>query len=178
MYYDRGELFTIFLRGLRPADRGRSIRVNQTPPWVNSQVCAVAYANSPADWKTPGARRAVLLPGQTADRSCPMPRQSPRARSCFSFAIKSRQQLPYTLNERRYSMAARRDLANRHRLTSAISAAMKSFPCLSIRLRLLANQPSGGYSVEQDYTYGYSILTNPATFAPATLPNGNRTCKL
>ena len=29
-----------------------------------------------------------------------------------------------------------------------------------------------GTPVEQDYTYGYSILTNASTFAPATLPNG------
>ena len=34
------------------------------------------------------------------------------------------------------------------------------------------NPLRAGSASEQDYTYGYSILTDPATFTPATLPNG------
>ena len=51
---------------------------------------------------------------------------------------------------------------------------MRLFRCHSTRHRL-RRRPipcDPALRFEQDYTYGYSILTDPATFTPANLPNG------
>jgi len=104
-----------------------------------------------------------------------MPRQSPRARSCSPSPITiaptsypTRSTTPLDIQ-----WQPRRDLAidigyvgnlGRHEIVPLpFNQAQIASPTSPIR---------PGTQFEQDYTYGYSILTNPATFAPATLPNG------
>jgi hypothetical protein len=93
----------------------------------------------------------------------------------FSFGDYNRaNKLPYTLNQTLdIQWQPRRDLVidigyvgdfGRHEVIPLpFNQAKIASPTHPIR---------AGTPFEQDYTYGYSILTDPATFAPANLPNG------
>jgi hypothetical protein len=177
MYYDRGELFTYLSPGFASGViAGGPFGVNQTPPWVNSQVCAVAYANCPGGFENPwGTTLGPPPSGNPADLVLPNATAISEGAQLFSFADYNRaNKLPYTLNDTLdIQWQPRRDLAidigyvgnlGRHEIVPLpFNQAQIASPTSPIR---------PGTQFEQDYTYGYSILTNPATFAPATLPNG------
>jgi Carboxypeptidase regulatory-like domain len=177
MYYDRGELFTYLSPGFASGViAGGPFGVNQTPPWVNSQVCAVAYANCPGGFENPwGATLGPPPSGNPADLVLPNATAISDGAQLFSFADYNRaNKLPYTLNQTLdIQWQPRRDLAveigyvgnlGRHEIVPLpFNQAQIASPTSPIR---------AGTPFQQDYTYGYSIITDPNTFAPYTLPNG------
>ena len=176
MYYDRGELFTYLSPGFASGViAGGPFGVNQTPPWVNSQVCAVAYANCPGGFENPwGTTLGPPPSGNPADLVLPNATAISNGAQLFSFADYNRtNKLPYTLNQTLdVQWQPRNDLAievgyvgnlGRHEIVPLpFNQAQIASPTSPIR---------PGTPFEQDYTYGYSILTNATTFAPQTLPN-------
>jgi len=141
----------IFLRGCVRRDRGRSIRRESDSAVGKFAGLCRCLRELPRRIRKPlghDARSSSLGPIPRI-WSCPMPRQSPRARSCSPS--------PITIAPTSYpTRSTTRSIFNGSRAatwlstsaTSAISAAMKSFPCLSIRLRLPRHQPHpAGYSV-------------------------------
>jgi hypothetical protein len=177
MYYDRGELFTYLSPGFASGViAGGPFGVNQTPPWVNSQVCAPAYENCPGGFANPwGATLGPPPTGNPADLVLPNASQISSESALFSFADYNRSnKLPYTLNQTlNIQWQPRRDLAieigyvgnfGRHEIVPLpFNQAKIASPTSPIR---------PGTPFEQDYTYGYSIITDPNTFQPALLPNG------
>jgi hypothetical protein len=176
MYYDRGELFTYLSPGFASGViAGGPFGVNQTPPWVNSQVCAVAYANCPGGFENPwGSNLGPPPTGNPADLVLPNASEIATGAQLFSFADYNRaNKLPYTLNQTlNVQWQPRRDLAieigyvgnlGRHEIVPLpFNQAHIASPTSPIR---------PGTPFEQDYTYGYSIITDPSTFQPALLPN-------
>ncbi len=185
IYYDRGELFTYlspgFAAGVIP---GGPFGVNQSPPWVNSQVCTAigsfylgfipecdpsspnggSFANpwgaalGPAPSGNP-ANIAALLPNRDAIES-----GSP----LFSFGVYNRaNKLPYTMNQTLdIQWQPRNDLAieigyvgnlGRHEIVP--------LPFNQAGVASSTNPIHG-----QTFTYGYQIVDN--TFTPINLPNG------
>jgi hypothetical protein len=175
MYYDRGELFTYLSPGFASGViAGGPFGVNQTPPWVNSQVCAVAYANCPGGFENPwGTTLGAGPSGNPADLTLPNATAISNGAQLFSFADYNRSnKLPYTLNQTLdIQWQPRHDLAidigyvgnlGRHQIVPLpFNQAQIASPTSPIR---------AGTQFEQDYTYGYSIL-NHNTFGPALLPN-------
>jgi hypothetical protein len=177
LYYDRGELFTYLSPGFASGViAGGPFGVNQTPPWVNQQSCSTfgyAYCSSfEAPW---GNTLGPGPSGNPADLALPNAGDIEGGAPLFSFADYNRaNKLPYTMNQTLdIQWQPRNDLVfevgyvgnlGRHAIVPLpFNQAQIASPTVPIR---------AGTPVEQDYTYGYSILTNAATFSPATLPNG------
>ncbi|MGD0469162.1 MAG: TonB-dependent receptor [Terriglobales bacterium] len=178
MYYDRGELFVYLSPGFASGViAGGPFGVNQTPPWVNSQVCATAYSNCPGGFENPwGASLGPPPSGNPADLVLPNATAISQGAQLFSFADYNRaNKLPYTLNQTlNLQWQPRRDLAieigyvgnlGRHEIVP--------LPFNQSRIASPSNPIRPGTPFEQDYTYGYSLVTNSTTLAPANLPNGN-----
>jgi Carboxypeptidase regulatory-like domain len=189
MYYDRGELFTYlspgYAAGVIP---GGPFGVNQSPPWVNSQVCTsigsyyedfipTCDPTSPTGGSFSNPWGATLGPaptGNPADIILPNAAAISNGAQLFSFADYNRaNKLPYTLNQMLdIQWQPRNDLAidvgyvgnlGRHEVVPIpFNQALIASPSSPIR---------PGTPYEQDYTYGYTIL-DPNTFAPINLPNG------
>ena len=177
MYYDRGELFTYLSPGFASGViAGGPFGVNQTPPWVNSQVCAVAYANCPGGFENPwGTTLGPGPSGNPADLSLPNATAISNGAQLFSFADYNRaNKLPYTLNQTLdIQWQPRHDLAidigyvgnfGRHEIVP--------LPFNQARIASPTNPIRPGTPFEQDYTYGYSIVTAPGSFSTINLPNG------
>ena len=114
IYYDRGELFTYlspgFAAGVIP---GGPFGVNQSPPYVNSQLCNVQFYQASSRPATPAAPSgggfenpwgAVLGPPPTGNPATlpffPMQRRLKLDLHLFAFADYNRaNKLPYTLNQ-------------------------------------------------------------------------------
>jgi hypothetical protein len=179
MYYDRGELFTYLSPGFASGViAGGPFGVNQTPPWVNSQVCATAYTNCPGGFENPwGSTLGPPPSGNPADLVLPNASAISNGAQLFSFADYNRaNRLPYTLNQTLdIQWQPRRDLAidigyvgnlGRHEIVPLpFNQAQIASPSSPIR---------PGTPFEQDYTYGYSIVTQPDGFTPATINNGTQ----
>ena len=176
MYYDRGELFTYLSPGFASGViAGGPFGVNQTPPWVNSQVCAVAYANCPGGFENPwGSTLGPYPSGNPADLVLPNATAISEGAQLFSFADYNRaNKLPYTLNQTLdIQWQPRHDLAveigyvgnlGRHEIVP--------LPFNQAQIASPSNPIRQGTPFEQDYTYGYSIITDPNTFAPAYINN-------
>jgi hypothetical protein len=185
IYYDRGELFTYFSPGFAGGViPGGPFGVNQSPPWVNSQVCSSignlylgfipecdpnsptggSFANpwgttlGPAPSGNP-ADIATLLPNRTAiEAGSPL----------FSFGVYNRaNKLPYTMNQTLdIQWQPRNDLAfeigyvgnlGRHEVVP--------IPFNQPGIASPTNPIHG-----QTYTYGYQVVDS--SFAPINLPNG------
>jgi Carboxypeptidase regulatory-like domain len=183
MYYDRGELFSYFSPGFAAGViAGGPFGVNQSPPYVNVQSCAVtsfyegfipscdpqSFANpwGPALGPGPSGNPALLgLPNAAAIEN---------GAQLFSFAVYNRKnKLPYTLNQTLdIQWQPRNDLAidigyvgnfGRHEIIP--------IPFNQAQIASPTNPIRPGTPFQQDYTYGYTIL-DPNTFAPINLPNG------
>ena len=177
MYYDRGELFTYLSPGFASGViAGGPFGVNQSPPWVNSQACS-AYAYSfCSNFENPwGATLGPAPTGNPADLVIPNATAISTSLPLFSFADYNRSnKLPYTMNQTLdIQWQPRNDLAidigyvgnlGRHEIVP--------LPFNQARIASPSSPIRAGTPFEQDYTYGYSILTDPATFTPAYLPNG------
>jgi len=199
MYYDRGELFTYLSPGFAAGViAGGPFGVNQSPPWVNSQVCTSltsAYEGfiptcdpaSPTGGSFSNPWGAALGPppsGNPADIVLPNANAIVNGAQLFSFADYNRaNKLPYTMNEMLdVQWQPRNDLAieigyvgnlGRHEVVPIpFNQARIASPTdpLCGPAATCANVGASPYA--QTYTYGYTIL-DPNTFAPINLPNGN-----
>ena len=177
MYYDRGELFTYLSPGFASGViAGGPFGVNQTPPWVNTTACSVyGYANC-SNFEAPwGPTLGPAPSGNPADLALPNASAISGGIPLFSFADYNRaNKLPYTLNQTlNIQWQPRHDLAieigyvgnlGRHEIVP--------LPFNQAQIASPTNPIRPGTPFEQDYTYGYSIVTQPGGFTPANLPNG------
>jgi len=177
MYYDRGELFTYLSPGFASGViAGGPFGVNQSPPWVNSQACSPYAYSFCSTFENPwGSTLGPGPSGNPADLVIPNAATISTGLPLFSFADYNRtNKLPYTLNQTLdIQWQPRNDLAidigyvgnlGRHEIVP--------LPFNQARIASPSNPIRPGTPFGQDYTYGYSILTDAATFTPAILPNG------
>ena len=178
MYYDRGELFTYLSPGFASGViAGGPFGVNQTPPWVNTTACsAYAYSNCStleAPW---GPTLGAAPSGNPADLNLPNASLISSGIPLFSFADYNRaNKLPYTLNQTlNVQWQPRHDLAieigyvgnlGRHEIVP--------LPFNQAQIASPSNPIRPGTPFEQDYTYGYSIVTQAGGFTPYLLPPGS-----
>jgi hypothetical protein len=179
LYYDRGELFAYLSPGFASGViTGGPFGVNQTPPWVNSQTCdpqGFGYVTCP-DFANPwGPTLGPPPSGNPKNLVLPNAATSSTGIPLFAFGDYNRaNKLPYTMNQMLdIQWQPRRDLViqvgyvgnlGRHEVVPLpFNQAQIASPTHPIR---------AGTPFEQDYTYGYSILSDPSTFTPALLPNG------
>jgi hypothetical protein len=190
LYYDRGELFTYLSPGFAAGViAGGPFGVNQSPPWVNSQVCSstlstlyngfipICDPSSPTggSFSNPwGSNLGAAPSGDPSKLVLPNAAAINSFAQLFSFADYNRaNKLPYTMNQTLdIQWQPRNDLAidigyvgnlGRHAVVPVpFNQAQIASPTSPIRK---------GTPIEQDYTYGYSIL-DPNTFGPYALPNG------
>ena len=179
LYYDRGELFTYLSPGFASGViAGGPFGVNQSPPWVNSQPCSpygYSYcSNFEAPW---GPTLGAPPSGNPADLALPNASSIATGIPLFAFADYNRNnKLPYTMNQTLdLQWQPRNDLAieigyvgnlGRHEVVPLpFNQAQIASPTAPIR---------PGTPFEQDYTYGYSIVTQNTVFPypSISLPNG------
>jgi hypothetical protein len=177
MYYDRGELFTYLSPGFASGViAGGPFGVNQSPPWVNSQQCSPYGYTFCSTLESPwGPTLGPPPSGNPQDLILPNAATVATGIPLFSFADYNRaNKLPYTLNQTlNIQWQPRNDLAieigyvgnlGRHEIVP--------LPFNQSRIASPSSPIRPGTPFEQDYTYGYSIITDPASFTPALLPNG------
>jgi len=177
MYYDRGELFTYLSPGFASGlIAGGPFGVNQSPPWVNSTACS-QYAYTLCTFENPwGATLNTPPSGNPQNLFLPNAGDIETGIPLFSFADYNRaNKLPYALNETlNIQWQPRHDLAieigyvgnvGRHEIVP--------LPFNQARIASPSNPILKGTQFEQDHTYGYSIVTQPNSFTPATLPISN-----
>jgi hypothetical protein len=177
MYYDRGELFTYLSPGFASGlIAGGPFGVNQSPPWVNSTACS-QYAYTLCTFENPWGTTLNTPPsGNPQNLFLPNAGDIETGIPLFSFADYNRaNKLPYTLNETlNIQWQPRHDLAieigyvgnvGRHEIVP--------LPFNQARIASPSNPILKGTQFEQDHTYGYSIVTQPNSFTPATLPISN-----
>jgi hypothetical protein len=177
MYYDRGELFTYLSPGFASGViAGGPFGVNQSPPWVNSQACSPYAYSFCSTFESPwGATLGPAPSGNPADLAIPNAATISTGLPLFSFADYNRaNKLPYTLNQTLdIQWQPRNDLVieigyvgnlGRHEIVP--------LPFNQARIASPSTPIRPGTQFQQNYTYGYSILTDPTTFTPANLPDG------
>ena len=177
LYYDRGELFAYLSPGFASGViTGGPFGVNQTPPWVNSTTCSPYGYTNCSDFANPwGPTLGPAPSGNPKDLVLPNAAVSSTGLPLFAFGDYNRaNKLPYTMNQMLdIQWQPRNDLViqvgyvgnlGRHEVVPLpFNQALIASPTHPIR---------AGTPFEQDYTYGYSILSDPSTFTPALLPNG------
>ncbi|MGA8272124.1 MAG: TonB-dependent receptor [Candidatus Sulfotelmatobacter sp.] len=177
LYYDRGELFAYLSPGFASGViAGGPFGVNQSPPWVNAQACSpYAYSNCSTLENPWGTTLGPGPSGNPADLVIPNAAAIESGLPLFSFADYNRaNKLPYTMNQTLdIQWQPRRDLLfevgyvgnlGRHEV---VPLPFNQAQIASPSSPLLKGSPN-----EQDYTYGYSIVTQPGGFTPINLPNG------
>jgi hypothetical protein len=177
LYYDRGELFTYLSPGFASGViAGGPFGVNQTPPWVSSQACSIFGYENCSTFAAPwGPTLGPPPSGNPKNLDLPNATAIAGGQPLFSFADYNRaNKLPYTMNQMLdIQWQPRNDLAitigyvgnlGRHEIVP--------LPFNQAQIASPTHPMRSGTPFEQDYTYGYSILTDPATFTPANLPNG------
>ena len=177
MYYDRGELFTYLSPGFASGlIAGGPFGVNQTPPWVNQTSCSVYGYSYCSTFENPwGPTLGPPPSGNPKDLALPNATAISTGIPLFSFADYNRaNKLPYTMNETLdVQWQPRRDLAIDIGYVGSLGRhEVVPLPFNQARIASPSNPIRPGTPFEQDYTYGYSIITNASTFAPANLPNG------
>jgi len=182
LYYDRGELFSYFSPGFAAGTYpGGPFGVNQSPPYVTATLCA---NNVTADFfyqgyipscaPGPGGSGGFQNPWGTtlpaaptnnpADLGLPTAAQIEEGLQLFSFAVYNRaNKLPYTMNQTLdIQWQPRNDLAievgyvgnlGRHEIIPV--------PFNQAQIATLANPINKGTPLEQDYSYGYTVLAPP-----------------
>jgi Carboxypeptidase regulatory-like domain len=177
MYYDRGELFTYLSPGFASGViAGGPFGVNQSPPWVNAQACSPYAYSFCSNFENPwGATLGPGPSGNPADLVVPNAAAISSGLPLFSFGDYNRtNKLPYTLNQTLdIQWQPRHDLAidigyvgnlGRHEVVP--------LPFNQAQIASPTNPIRKGTPIEQDYTYGYSIVTAPGSFNTIPLPNG------
>jgi hypothetical protein len=170
LYYDRGELFTYLSPGFASGViAGGPFGVNQSPPWVNSQVCASPYTNCPGGFENPwGATLGSAPSGNPADLVLPNASAIASGAELFSFADYNRaNKLPYSLNQTL-------DIQWQPRNTLLVDIGyvgnlgrheIVPLPFNQAQIASPSNPIRPGTPFAQDYTYGYSILNNVTLWA-------------
>src|SRR5260370_874354 len=174
MYYDRGELFTYLSPGFASGViAGGPFGVNQTPPWVNASACS-PYAYTSCTFETPwGLTQGPPPTGNPKDLNLPNANLITTNIPLFPFADYNRaNKLPYTLNQTlNIQWQPRRDLAIEFGYVGNLGRhEIVPLPFNQARIASPSSPILKGTQFEQDHTYGYSIVTQPNTFNPATLP--------
>jgi len=190
LYYDRGELFSYLSPGFAAGViAGGPFGVNQTPPWVNSQVCTStgapymgfiptcdptqATGGSFSDpWGTTLGQAPSGDPGQLV---LPNAAAIKNFAQLFSFADYNRaNKLPYSMNQTLgIQWQPRNDLAIEIAYAGNLGRhSVVPLPFNQARIASPSNPIRPGTPSEQDFTYGYSIL-DPNTFQPYLLPTGS-----
>ena len=178
LYYDRGELFSYLSPGFASGViAGGPFGVNQTPPWVNSQACSTYGYSNCSDFQNPwGPTLGPPPSGNPKDLNLPNAGLIESGVPLFSFGDYNRaNKLPYSMNQTLdIQWQPRSDLAidigyvgnlGRHTVVP--------LPFNQAHIASPTNPMLPGTPFEQDYTYGYSIVTAPGSFNPANLPNGH-----
>ncbi len=181
---------------------GGPFGVNQSPPWVASQQCSVfGYTTCPGSFENPwGTSLTAVATGNPADIELYMPYTTAPGQGIaagieeglplYSFAVYNRaNKLPYTLNQTLdVQWQPRNDLAidigyvgnlGRHEIIpvpfNQANIASPSYPLcgggLVKGVQPACPDPETAVA-PQFYTYGYSIVTAPGSFATINLPNG------
>jgi hypothetical protein len=179
LYYDRGELFSYLSPGFASGViTGGPFGVNQTPPWVNSQTCdpnGYGYVTCP-DFANPwGPTLGPGPSGNPKDLILPNAAVSSSGIPLFAFADYNRaNKLPYTMNQTLdIQWQPRNDLVIQVGYVGNLGRhEVVPLPFNQARIASPTHPIRPGTPFEQDYTYGYSILSDPSTFTPANLPNG------
>ncbi len=177
MYYDRGELFTYLSPGFASGViAGGPFGVNQSPPWVNSQACSLYAYSFCSSFENPwGSTLGPPPSGNPAGLVIPNANTIATGLPLFSFADYNRaNKLPYTLNQTLdIQWQPRKDLLIEIGYVGNLGRhAVVPIPFNQARIASPTNPIRTGTPFEQNYTYGYSIVTAPGTFDPASLPNG------
>jgi Carboxypeptidase regulatory-like domain/TonB dependent receptor len=185
IYYDRGELFAYlspgFASGVIP---GGPFGVNQSPPYVNSQVCSdigsfyegfipTCDPSSPNGGSLANPWGAKLGPapsGNPSEIATLLPNRAAieDGSPLFSFGVYNRNnKLPYTLNQTLdVQWQPRNDLA----IEIGYVGNLGRHEVVPVPF----NQPGVASPTSpihgQSYTYGYQIVDD--TFTPVNLPNG------
>ena len=178
MYYDRGQLFTYLSPGFASGViAGGPFGVNQTPPWVNTSACSIfAYTN--CTFENPfGVTQGPLPTGDPTQLNLPNAGTIEEGVPLFSFADYNRaNKLPYSMNQTLdIQWQPRHDLVidigyvgnlGRHEVVP--------LPFNQARIASPTSPILKGTQFEQDYTYGYSIVTENTSFPypSINLPNG------
>src|SRR5208282_5206957 len=156
---------------------GGPFGVNQTPPWVNQQSCSTFGYSYCSNFEAPwGLSLGPGPSGNPADLQLPNATAISEGSPLFSFADYNRaNKLPYTMNQTLdIQWQPRNDLVfevgyvgnlGRH---AVVPLPFNQAQIASPTNLLLTGSPVG----EQDYTYGYSIVTAPGGFNTINLPNG------
>ena len=192
IYYDRGELFAYFSPGVASGViAGGPFGVVQSPPYVNSQscspyaytYCAAFTSSSPCSdpelvcgtgFENPwGTTLGPAPTGNPANLSIPNAATISSGLPLFSFAVYNRKnKLPYTLNQTldvqwQPSNTLAIDLGyvgnfGRHEVVP--------IPFNEPQIATPTNPVRPGTPFEQDYTYGYTIVSASGSFTPINLP--------
>jgi hypothetical protein len=201
MYYDRGELFSYLSPGFAAGViTGGPFGFNQTPPYVNSQLCTPTSlylgfipSCSPYSSQTPGSGFAnpwgpTLQAGPTGNPAnitqCCLPNAAaieafPPAQ-LFSFATYNRaNKLPYTINDTLdVQWQPRRDLAieigyvGNFGRHQVIPVPFNEPGIASPTHPIHCNSAKTNLACQQ-WTYGYTVLDPNNNFNPITLPDGS-----
>ncbi len=178
MYYDRGELFTYFSPGFASGViPGGPFGVVQSPPYVNSVSCSpYGFELCSGGFENPWGNSLPAPPtGNPKDLAIPNAATIETGLPLFSFAVYNRKnKLPYSLNQTLdIQWQPRDDLAieigyvgnlGRHEVIPV--------PFNEPQIASPSHPVRPGTPFEQDYTYGYSIVTEPGSFDTINLPNG------
>jgi hypothetical protein len=157
---------------------GGPFGVNQTPPWVSSQACSIFGYDNCSDFGAPwGPTLGPPPSGNPKDLILPNAAAIEGGQPLFSFADYNRaNKLPYTMNQMLdIQWQPRNDLAitigyvgnlGRHEVVP--------LPFNQARIASPAHPLLTGGANEQDFTYGYSIVTQNTSFPfpSINLPNG------
>ena len=179
LYYDRGELFTYLSPGFASGViAGGPFGVNQSPPWVNTQACSPYGYSYCSNFSNPWG--PTLGPAPSGDPSklvLPNATNVSTGIPLFSFADYNRaNKLPYTMNQTLdIQWQPRRDLAIDIGYVGNLGRhAVVPLPFNQARIASPSSPIRPGTPFEQDYTYGYSIVTENTVFPypSINLPNG------
>jgi hypothetical protein len=178
LYYDRGELFTYLSPGFASGViAGGPFGVNQTPPWVSQQSCSTYGYSYCSTFEAPwGPTLGPGPSGNPADLNLPNAAAIASGIPLFPFADYNRaNKLPYTMNQTLdIQWQPRNDLVVEIGYVGNLGRhAVVPLPFNQAQIASPTNPTLKGSPLgfEQDYTYGYSILTDPATFSPAFINN-------
>jgi hypothetical protein len=156
---------------------GGPFGVNQSPPWVNAQQCSTfGYTPCPGGFQNPWGSTLQPPPsGNPADLILPNAAAIEGGSPLFSFADYNRaNRLPYSMNQTLdIQWQPRNDLAIEIGYVGNFGRhAVVPIPFNQAQIASPSNPIRKGTPIEQDFTYGYSIVTAPNSFTPINLPNG------
>lgn len=191
-YYDRGELFSYFSPGFAAGViTGGPFGVNQSPPFVNSQVCTATTALYQGYIPTCDQNQTGIGNGKGGsfanpwgDALQPAPTGNPAdiinylpsinaiksGAQLFALAVYDRQnKLPYTINNTLdIQWQPRNDLSIQVGYVGNLGRHLVIPVPFNQAQIATPTHPING----QQYSYGYQVITDPVSFTPSQLPNG------